>query len=315
MPKILVSGLINVEANVCVGRFPVEYSPIEYAFHQTGVDFSGVALNIINALDCLGDAVVPVSILGKDSAAQTILSGFKDRNIPCSLLDCRMEQTCTSVVLFEDSGRRKIYCDLKDVQSLVFPFEKIRDAAAACDALIICNINFNDELIKNARSLGKTVFTDVQDLSDIHDAYNRRFLENADIVFLSDEKIPGRHEDFLLSLYHEYKNKVIVLGQGKSGALILNSEEGTVCSIESVQTRPVVNTVGAGDALCSCFAHYYVKGEKPLDCLKRAVTFASWKIGESGGAKGFADEKRLDELCSGMQYAVHRICTFEAHKS
>lgn len=315
MAKLLVSGLINVEMNVCVHRFPVEYTPIEYAFHQAQADFSGVALNVINALDSLGDAVVPVSILGNDSVARTLISGFKDRNIPCGLLDCRMEQTCTSVVLFDDCGRRKIYCDLKDVQELVFPFESVKNEAASCDALVLCNINFNDELIRNAKSLGKLVLTDVQDLSDIHDAYNRRFLENADIVFLSDEKISDRHEDFLLSLYHEYKNKVIVLGQGKKGALILDSEEGTVCSVESVMTRPVVNTVGAGDALFSCFAHYYVQGKPPLDCLKKAVVFASWKIGESGGAKGFADEKHLDGLCSRIQHAVHRVCAFDPHKS
>lgn len=97
---------------------------------------------------------------------------------------------------------------------------KIEKTAASCDGLILCNINFNDELIKNAKKIGKPVFTDLQDLSDIHDSYNRRFLQNADVIFLSDEKIQGNHEDFLLALHREYQNKIIVLGQGKKGAIL-----------------------------------------------------------------------------------------------
>ena len=94
-------------------------------------------------------------------------------------------------------------------------------------------------------------------MSDIHDSYNKRFLQNADIIFLSDEKIQGNHEDLLLALRREYQNKIIVLGQGKKGAMILDSDLKKVFSIESVYTRPVVNTVGAGDALFSAFVHYY----------------------------------------------------------
>ena len=51
--KVLVSGLINIESNVFVNNFPVEYSPIEYAFNQVSFDFSGVAYNIIKALSAL----------------------------------------------------------------------------------------------------------------------------------------------------------------------------------------------------------------------------------------------------------------------
>ena len=38
--KILVSGLINIETNICINNFPVTYSPIEYAFNQINTDFS-----------------------------------------------------------------------------------------------------------------------------------------------------------------------------------------------------------------------------------------------------------------------------------
>ena len=66
--------------------------------------------------------------------------------------------------------------------------------------------------------------------------------------------------------------------------------------ISAVQTRPVVNTIGAGDALFSAFIHYYMKSKNPYEAIKWAVLFASYKIGERGAADGFLDEQSLAEL-------------------
>ena len=58
----------------------------------------------------------------------------------------------------------------------------------------------------------------------------------------------------------------------------------------------MVNTVGAGDALFSSFIHFYAKGLKPLDCLKRAEVFAAYKIGFDGASVGFIDEKGVEGI-------------------
>ena len=52
----------------------------------------------------------------------------------------------------------------------------------------------------------------------------------------------------------------------------------------------------AGDALFSCFLHYYAKGEEPTNALHKAITFASYKIGDNGAANGFLSEKGLEKL-------------------
>ena len=56
------------------------------------------------------------------------------------------------------------------------------------------------------------------------------------------------------------------------------------------------NTVGAGDALVSAFVHFYLKGEAPVEALRKASYFASYKIGESGASKGFLTEEALLKL-------------------
>ena len=305
--KVLVSGLINIESNVFVNNFPVEYSPIEYAFNQVSFDFSGVAYNIIKALSALGDKTIPVSIIGKDNIANLILAELKRSKIPCDFIFQDLKTTCSSVILFDSQGKRKIYCDLKNIQDFVIPLEKIEESLKSIDGLILCNINFNDNLIKNAKKFNKPIFTDVQDLSNIFDDYNKRFLKNSDVVFLSDEKIQGNHEEFLISIYKEYKNKIIVLGQGKTGALMLDSSENKIYSIKSVYTRPVVNTVGAGDSLFSAFVHFYLKNLSPVECLKNAVTFASYKIGESGGAKGFLTEPELKKTVKNLDFKIFTV--------
>ena len=67
--------------------------------------------------------------------------------------------------------------------------------------------------------------------------------------------------------------------------------------MEAVTVRPIVNTVGAGDALFSSFLHFYVSGNyTPIECLKYATYFAGYKIGESGGAEGFLKEVDLLNL-------------------
>ena len=67
-----------------------------------------------------------------------------------------------------------------------------------------------------------------------------------------------------------------------------------VCGLINVETTvPVVNTIGAGDALFAAFLHGYVSHGDPLQAMRQAVAFAGYKIGESGAAEGFLDPAGL----------------------
>ena len=60
-------------------------------------------------------------------------------------------------------------------------------------------------------------------------------------------------------------------------------------------TRPVVNTIGAGDALFSAFLDSFLRSHNPYDALQKAMVYASYKIGEKGAAEGFLDQKDLSD--------------------
>lgn len=292
MSKLLISGLVNVETTVKVRKFPIDYYPIDYPFFGVDTNVSGVAYNIAKAARTLGDDVQLLSMTGTDFQSAYITDALRQIGVDTGCIRSVLRQTPSSVILYDDTGRRQVYCDLKDIQETAYPLSPtvLEDA----DLVVCCNINFNRPLLHCAKAAGKTVATDVHVLSDIHDGYNKDFMAAADILFLSDEAVGPDYTGFLRALYHTYKNKIIVLGRGGNGAALCC--DGQIMAVPAVQVGTVVNTVGAGDALFTAFNHYYAKGLTASEALIRAELFASSKICVSGGAQGFVGEDQIQGL-------------------
>ena len=292
MSKILVSGLANVETSCAVRQFPIDYQPVDYNFFGVTSIASGVGLNVSLALTSLSDQVSFLTFVGDDAAGTLVRSSSK------TIADCRFAlcaKTPQSVVLFDKSGRRCVYTDLKDMQELSLPDSLYADIAVF-DGVVLCNINYSRPLLSLAKRMGIPVFTDVHCLSDVHDAYNAEFMKYADVLFLSNEAFVGREREFVGKLFDTYDPRIIVVGMGSQGAMLYERDRERYTMVPAVTLRPVVNTVGAGDALFSAFVHFYLKGSEPITALGRAVRFASYKIGESGASVGFLTEEELLSL-------------------
>lgn len=292
--RILVSGLLNVETTAAVRGFPIQYYPIDYPFFGVDSAVSGVGYNLAKALATLGDQVELVSYLGRDAEGKRILEQLREDAIPTGRISSGLRRTPVSVVLYEPQGRRQIYCDLKDIQEQKLDPADFEETLRGCDIAALCNINFNRALIREARRMGVVTATDVHVLGSVEDDYNRDFMECADILFLSDEALPCAPADFLRRLYRRYHNRVIVLGMGERGAMLLDARREEPLIVPAWSAGPVVNTVGAGDALFSAFLHYYAKGVDAEAALRRAVVFAGVKIGYNGASKGFCTERELE---------------------
>ncbi len=293
--KILVSGLLNAETTVPVRGFPIQYYPIDYPFFGIDTDVAGVGYNLAKALTTLGDEVELVSFVGTDAEARRILERLRDDGLPTERVLPLLRRTPVSAVLYDPEGRRQIYCDLKDIQDRSLDPAPLLPVLQSCDLAALCNINFNRGLIREAGRLGVTTATDVHVLGSVEDDYNRDFLENADLLFLSDEALPCPPEDFLNRLLDRYHNRLVVLGRGAEGAMLLDGETRELTRIPAYRGAKAVNTVGAGDALFSAFVHCYAKGMDAKAALARAVVFAGVKIGVSGAARGFCTEQELED--------------------
>jgi len=300
MSNILVCGLINIETNVKAGDFPIKYSPVEYNFFGVNSSVSGVGFNIVNALKTLGDIPVFFSIIGKDMYKDIILNGLEKEKINSDYVLPLLEQTVQSCILYSGNDR-KIILDLKNIQEIQFPDNLLKNVIDKIDLAIVCNINFSRGFLKVLKDAGKIIATDVHVLNDINDAYNNDYIKYSEILFLSNEGIIGNENDMMAQIIQKYNHKIIVITMGGNGLLMHVREKGETRHFPAVRTREVINTIGAGDALFSCFIHFYSKTKDPYYSIQLAIVFASYKIGENGGANGFLTEEELKKIAGRKQ--------------
>ena len=287
MSKIFVSGLINIETSLNVNSFPIEYSPIEYPFFGVSSSISGVGYNVSKALKTLNDSVSLFAYVGEDVSGETIVTTLKKEKINAIIQ--KIEKTAESVVLVDKEGKRKIYCDLKNLQE-IHSFD-VSINPKDYDLAVLTNINFSRPLIKLFKDSGVVIASDVHVLRDINDEYNKDYMMNSDILFLSNEGCLGNEAEFIKSIQQAYHNKLVVIGCGAEGALAYDGKN--YYYEKAVAPLGVKNTVGAGDALFASFIHCYLKTKDIQKSLKFAVTFAGLKISSSGGAEGFAKEDEV----------------------
>jgi ribokinase len=301
MKKILVSGLINIETTLKVDSFPLTYEPVRYPFFGINSTVSGVGFNIAKALTILGEEVLFLSLIGEDLAARQVRNSLARDGIDDALVVSAMPATAQSVIIYDKAGKRQIHTDLKDIQDRIYPAHLFDEALCQSSLAILCNINYNRPLLARAREAGVPIASDVHTIAAINDDYNTDFMAAAEILFLSDEALPCSPEEFARRLQDRYGTAVIVVGLGADGALLAVRGDNFMERVPAVQTRPIVNTIGAGDSLFSSFLHAFSKDGNPYGAIRKAVVFASYKIGEAGAAEGFLNAEELEALAASSQ--------------
>ena len=124
MSKILVSGLVNVETTCRIESFPIDYQPIDYAFFGVNMAVSGVGYNVAKAMTSLEDEVTITSMAGNDEVYELVEKRLEKIGVDAKI-QTTLKQTPTSAVLYDNEGKRRIYCDLKDIQEQQYNYEDI----------------------------------------------------------------------------------------------------------------------------------------------------------------------------------------------
>jgi sugar/nucleoside kinase (ribokinase family) len=296
MNQILVSGLINIETTLRIDQFPLNYFPVTYPFFGVQSTISGVGFNVAKALKTLGNQINFLSIIGSDFYQSIIKAELNNIGLEDEFILPMLSQTAQSVIIYEKSGRRQIHTDLKDIQDHQYPLEQFNQSMQGCNLCVMCNVNFNRHLLHIAKDHNKIIATDVHAISDPDHPYDREFMAVADILFLSHENLNTPPQNFIQALWDRYQNKIIVVGMGEQGALLGIKGSHIILRIPAIQTRTVINTIGAGDALFSAFLDTFLRSKDPVLALQQAVLFASQKIGTTGAAEGFIDFPTLSAL-------------------
>ena len=296
MATLAIAGLYNLETNVKIDGFPLLYFPVCYPFHGISQLHGGVGYNVALAMQRLGNTVNFATLIGDDDAGRNMRASLHAHGLTDEFVVNRLRATPQAVVMIAPDGSRQTHIDLKDIQENSYPPRRWAEVVRNADAVIACNTDFSRPLLEEAVNRGKLVATDVHVLSDFDDPYYHDYLANADIVFLSHERLPMSAEQALLELQQRYAPSLIVIGMGSAGAMI--GERGQAPRWQAAQaSRPVVNTIGAGDALFAAFIDQYLRLGDAWTALRRAQLYAGWKIGESSASAGMLDQWGLAALC------------------
>jgi sugar/nucleoside kinase (ribokinase family) len=147
------------------------------------------------------------------------------------------------------------------------------------------------EALRLARDADMTISVDPSSVPLLEALTPERFLgwtRGADLCFpnleegalLTGHRDPGRIADTLLDSYH-----AVVLKLGPDGALYAD-RSGERARVPAPPAR-VVDTTGAGDALCAGFLAAWISGDPPSAALLRGVEFAARAVERVGGRPVF----------------------------
>jgi sugar/nucleoside kinase (ribokinase family) len=296
-PTIVVAGAVSFYMSLGVAEFPLSHASVAAPrWFVTGV--SGAAGHIARILRVLGDDVRLCSVVGRDLLGAGIRAELARLGLDGPGI---VDSECSSagVVLVGPDGGRMGFPHLEPVNGVGYPPRTFEELARGADLLVLTNAKFIRPLVPRGVALGVPIAVDAHLISDLGDPYNRPWLEAAQIIFCSHERLPCGPEEWAASVLRRYPRCVIAgVGLGAHGALVAHRDRRLV-RVGAVAPREVVNTSGAGDALFATFLHYMCGEGDPARALRHAVTHAGWKIGHRAPVTASLAHRELAALVKG----------------
>jgi sugar/nucleoside kinase (ribokinase family) len=299
---IVVAGVTSLYMSVGVEEFPLDYQPTAApAWMRAGV--TGSAGHIAQILRTLGNEVRLCTLAGTDPVGQVVRADLHAHGLSGpGVVDAGASSL--GVVLVAADGSRMGFPYLAAVNAVGYPAQTFRRQAAGADLAVLTNARFVRPLIRHTRQMAVPVAVDVHLISDIEDGYNKPWLEVADIVFCSHERLPCPPAEWVARVFARYPGCAIVgVGLGSDGCL-LGLRDGTLVTADALAPRGVVSTAGAGDALFASFLHAWLATGNPVTALETAVLHAGWKIGDT-----FPGASSLTQAELAALHGVHRVRT------
>lgn len=299
--RILTVGAVNIEVSINIEKFPIQYTPINFAGDKINITFGGTGMNISSGFKALGADIDFVCLTGNDLVGQFLRHNLEDLGFDKKFFFIGLEQNPLSVVMYDESGKRRINSDHKGLHLAKFPEGFIKNMLILTDysLAVLCNVNFTRAMIPELKAHNIPIACDIQAIPNSNDDYCQEFIKAADIIFFSHENLDKSPEHVIENIVNKNRPNhasIAVVGLGKDGCLMGIAGHDKIYYYKAPDLRPVINTVGAGDALFSSFLHFFNKENDPFSAMKKAQIFASWKTGESGANKGFLSEDEVNRI-------------------
>jgi sugar/nucleoside kinase (ribokinase family) len=299
MPRIVVVGVASLYLAAGVGEFPLEHA-LSAVPDWMRVGVAGSATHVAKVLAALGDEVRLCTLAGTDPAGLAVRADLRASGLSGEgVVDSGA--TSLGVALVAPDGSRLGLPYTAMVNAVGYPAETFRRLAAGADLAVLTRARFARPLIRSAEKLSVRIAVDVHLISDVNDTHSRPWMEAADIVFCSHERLPCAPEEWVARVFARYPGcQVVGIGRGADGAT-LGLRDGTLVSASAIAPRGVVNTSGAGDTLFASFLHGWLATGNPVGSLQSAVLHAGWRIGDPTPGAGALTEAELASLSQAHQ--------------
>ncbi len=295
MGRFVVAGVIQIETIVKVDKIPIEYSPVTSVPDTIFTSAGGDAFNETLALSWLGDKVELLSVVGRNLDYSVLNPPDREVTINTDYVLPVIDSTPTQVVLYDKNRKEQIFEDIKSLREAEYRMSMVPPMVGASDMVVLSNANFCRPFINVAKEFDKKIAVNIHTYNPEKEKYNVDFLENANILYFSDDTIKSDPFDFVKGIADKYNTDIIILGQGSKGLILYDRHRDINVHYDTVKTNEVVNTTGAGNALFACFLHYYQETGDSTLAIKNAMLFASYKIGYMGTSIGFMTVEQLEQ--------------------
>jgi sugar/nucleoside kinase (ribokinase family) len=262
MKRVLVVGGVSWDRIVQLDRLPSGVAQTVFSSStrdMVGSTGAGKALS----LSSLGFKVVLHAQVGDDEPGTKIREYFLNRPIETQFyLDPRGSETHINL-MDKNGGRVSIYTSYVTFEPQM-DLKELAERVGSCDIIVLNIMNYARKLIPFAKNAGKSIWCDIHDF-DGQDPYHGDFIEAADYLFASSERLPDP-EAFMIEQIRLGK-KLVVCTSGKNGAKAITMY-GERCEVGIVDAYPVVDTNGAGDAFFAGFLFGHVRNFDLTGCMK-----------------------------------------------
>ena len=295
MGKFVVAGITQIETIVKVEKIPIEFQLVTAMPDSIHMAAGGDAYNESLALVWLGNEVSFCSMVGKNFDMNLINPPDRQITLWTEHMLKVMDDTPIEVILYDKNRRQQIFEDIKNLRDVPYDMDRAKPLIDACDMVVLANANFCRPFVEEAKKFNKTIAVNIRNFRREKEKFNTDFLSNADILYFGDDSLEEDPFDFVKSIEQTYGTKIIILGQGAEGLILYDREQDIIAHYNTVKTNEVVNTAGAGNALFSCFLHFYLKDGDSVAAIKNALLFASYKIGYMGTSNGFMTPEQVEQ--------------------
>lgn len=293
MGKFLVAGVVQRETIVKVDNIPIGYMGITERPNTIFTSTGGDAYNESLALKWLGNSVDLMSMVGEGESMDLVNPPGCEVELVTDYVLPRLADTPIAVLFYDENRKQQIFEDIKNLGDVPYDLALFRERAKRAEMLVVSNANFCRPLIGIGKELRKPIAVNIREYTEEKVYFNEDFLKGGDILYISDDRLVGDPYEFVKLLAAKYRPQIIILGQGAAGLILYDKNKNIIAHYNTVKTHKTVNTVGAGNALFSCFLHFYNKTKDSVFAVKNAMLFASYKIGFMGTSSGFMTEEEI----------------------